>query len=61
MAKLQEFVWEYFQPLLGIKSAVKFSIKIPHLTSTVYRLLSDHLLCRKEPILVQRRIQAHIL
>ena len=31
------------------KKQVKFSIKIPHLTSTVHRLLSDRLLCGKEP------------
>ena len=31
--------------LLGIKNTVKFSIKIPHLTSTVHRFLSDRLLC----------------
>ena len=33
------------------KNTVKFSIKIPHRTSTVHRLLSDRLLCWKEPIL----------
>ena len=33
------------------KETVKFSIKIPHLTSTVHRLLSDHQLCWKQPIL----------
>ena len=27
------------------KNTVKFSIKIPHFTSTVHRLLSDRLLC----------------
>ena len=30
---------------------VKFSKKIPHLTSTVRRLLSDRLVCQKEPII----------
>ena len=35
MAKSLEFVWEYLRPLLGIKNIVQFSIKIPHLTSTV--------------------------
>ena len=40
-----EYVWEYFRPLLGIKNTVKFSIEIPHLTSTVHRFLSNHLLC----------------
>ena len=34
----------------GIKNTGKFSIIIPHLTSTVHRLLSDRLLCWKEPI-----------
>ena len=43
MAKLEEFVWEYLQPLLRIKNTVKFLIKIPHLTFTVHRLLSDRL------------------
>ena len=33
-------------------NSIKFSIKIPHLTSTVRRLLSDRLLFWKEPILV---------
>ena len=51
MAKLEEFVWEYLQPLLRIKNTVKFLIKIPHLTFTVHRLLSDRLHCWKEPIL----------
>ena len=37
--------------LSNIKNAVKFSIKIPHLTFTEHRLLSDHLLRWKEPIL----------
>ena len=53
MAKLQEFVWEYLRRPLGIKNTVKFSIKILHLTSTVHRLLSDRLLCWKEPILAR--------
>ena len=35
--------------LLGIKDTIKFSIIIPHLTSTVHRLLCDCLLW-KEPI-----------
>ena len=51
MAKLWEFVWECLQTLLWIKKYSQFSIKIPHFTSTVHRLLSDHLLCWKEPIL----------
>ena len=42
---LLEFVWEYLRPFRNKKNSVKFSIKIPHLTSTVHRLLSDHLLC----------------
>ena len=33
------------------KNSVQFSLKIPHLTSTMPRLLSDRLLCWKEPIL----------
>ena len=41
---------EYLRPLLGIKNTVKFSIKIPHITSTLNRLLSDRLLCWREPI-----------
>ena len=45
------FVWEYLRPFLGIKNTVKFSIKIPRLTSTVHRLLSDRWLYWKEPIL----------
>ena len=40
-----------FTTALSYINTVKFSIKIPHLTSTVHRLLSDHLLCWKEPIL----------
>ena len=40
-----------FMIALGIKKYVKFSIKIPHLTSTMYRLRSDRLLWWKEPIL----------
>ena len=49
MAKLKEFVLEYLRSLLdllGIKkiNTIKFSIKIPHLTSIVHRLLSDRLL-----------------
>ena len=51
MAELLEFVWEYLRPLKRIKKCVKFSIKIPHLTSTAYHLLSDRLLWWKEPIL----------
>ena len=37
--------------LLGNKNAVKFLIKIPHLTFTVHRLLSDRLLCCNKAIL----------
>ena len=33
-----------------MKNTVNFSIKKPHLTSTVHRLLSDRLVCWKEPI-----------
>ena len=49
MAKLKEFLLEYLRSLLdllGIKkiNTIKFSIKIPHLTSIVHRLLSDRLL-----------------
>ena len=33
------------------KNPFKFSMKIPHLTFTVHCLLSDRLLCWKEPIL----------
>ena len=43
--ELKEFVWEYLRELLRIQNTVKFSIKIPHLTYTVHRLLSDRLLC----------------
>ena len=39
-----------FTTALRKKNIVKFSIKQPHLTSTVHRLLSDRLLCWKEPI-----------
>ena len=44
---------EYLPPLLGIRTenTVEFPIKISHLTSIVHRLLSDHLVCWKEPIL----------
>ena len=41
---IKEFVWEYLRPLQGIKKYLKFSKKIPHLTSTAYNLLSDRLL-----------------
>ena len=44
-------VWKYLRLLLGIKNWVKFSLQIPHLTSKVHCLLSDHLLCWKEAIL----------
>ena len=43
-------LWEYLRPLYGIKKSVKFSQKIPHLTSTVRWLLSDRLLRGREPI-----------
>ena len=43
--ELKEFVWEYLRQLLGIQNTVKLSIKIPHLTYTAHRLLSDRLLC----------------
>ena len=43
-------LWEYLRPLYGIKESVKFSQKIPHLTSTVRWLLSDRLLRGREPI-----------
>ena len=36
---------QIFTTSLRNKNTVKFSIKIPHLTSTVHRLLSDRLLC----------------
>ena len=38
-----------FTTALRKKNIVKFSIKQPHLTSTAHRLLSDRLLCWKEP------------
>ena len=37
--------------LVNKKKYSQFSIKIHHFPSTVHRLLSDHLLCWKEPIL----------
>ena len=40
-----------FTAALRNKNWVKFSIQIPHLTSKVHCLLSDRLLCWKEPIL----------
>ena len=40
-----------FTTALRNKKWVKFSIQIPHLTSKVHCLLSDHLLCWKEAIL----------
>ena len=39
-----------FMTVYGIKNTGKFLIIIPHLTSTLHRLLSDRLLCWKEPI-----------
>ena len=48
--ELMRVCMEYLRPLLGIKNTVKFSIKIPHITSTLNRLLSDRLLCWREPI-----------
>ena len=41
----------FMTALRNKKKYVKFSIKIPHLTSTAYRLLSGRLLWWKEPIL----------
>ena len=38
-----------FTTALRKKNIIKFSIKQPHLTSTAHRLLSDRLLCWKEP------------
>ena len=46
-----KFCMGIFTTALSYINTLKFSIKIPHLTSTVHRLLSDHLLCWKEPIL----------
>ena len=49
----KEFVWECLRSLLGTKKESQnlYKKKKPHPTFTVHRLLSDRLLCWKEPIL----------
>ena len=44
-------VWRKIFTTAPIKNTVKFSITIPHLTSTEHRLSPDRLLCWKEAIL----------
>ena len=51
MAKSVRVCMEIFTTALTNKKYSQISNKIPLLTSTVHRLLSDRLLCWKEPIL----------